>query len=193
MRLISSRKSSTAWRAHWKSRVPQAGKRSTLLQPILSPIWLKLAALGLASELRCLKHQKVVLVVAFDEVVLANQLVSGLAGFTEHNVLVYAVVVSGSIAIDDSDARSGTKRLAQVLKERNRFSHFVVGLEKQCRINAVRRQQRVVWMAKGGLDVADALALGALLNILDGFRVDIDGVDKPSLRDSAGGTNGKPS
>src|SRR6185437_9978560 len=193
MRLISSRKSSTAWRAHWKSRVPQAGKRSTLLQPILSPIWLKLAALGLASELRWLKHQKVILVVAFHEVILANQLVSGLAGFTEHNVLVYTVVVSRSIAIDDSNARSGTKRLAQVLKERNRFGHFVVGLKKQCRINAPRRQQWVIWMAKDGLDVVEALAFGALLNILDGLRVDINGVDSSSLRDSAGGTNGKPS
>src|SRR6185437_7240589 len=193
MRSISSRKSSTAWRAHWKSRVPQAGKRSTLLQPILSPIWLKLAALGFAGELRWLKHQKVVLVVAFHEVIPASQLVSGLAGFTEHNVLVYAVVVRGSVAVDDSNARSGAKRLAQVLKERNRFGYFVVGLEKQCRINAVRRQQRVVWMAKDGLDIVEALALGALLNVFDGFRVDVDGVDKPSLRDSAGGSNGKPS
>src|SRR6185312_6117571 len=107
MRSTSSRKSSTAWRAHWKSRVPQAGKRSTLLQPILSPIWLRACVAWGASELQWLKHQKVVFVVAFDEVILASQLVSGLAGFTEHNVLIYAVVVSRSVAVDDSNARSG--------------------------------------------------------------------------------------
>src|SRR6185437_2488384 len=193
MRSISSRKSSTAWRAHWKSRVPQAGKRSTLLQPTWSPIWLRacvawirwrttMAQTPESSPRRRLSRSHT----CQSTCIRPGRL---------HGAQCprYAVVVSRSVAVDDSDARSGAKRLAQVLKERNRFGYFMVGLEKQCRINAVRRQQGVVWMAKDGLDVVEALAFGALLNVFDGFRVDINGIDSFSLRDSAGGTNGKPS
>jgi len=92
-----------------------------------------------------LEHQKVVFAVIFYEVVLLDQLIARLSGFLNDDIFLDAVIFAIAVAVNYADARSIPKRLSQVLEKDYRGADFMIGLEYQDRIHAVRGQSAPFW------------------------------------------------
>ena len=70
--------------------------------------------------------------------------------------------------------------------------HFMVGLHKEHCIDAVGRKQRVIALAQDGSDIRQLLPLGAIANVLEIGRIDVDGLDPAGASYPACGTHAEP-
>src|SRR5579864_2974163 len=73
------------------------------------------------------------------------------------------------------------------------MGYFVVGLEQQHGINTIGRKLRIVGLAEDRPDIVELLFLRALLNVLNCFRIDVNGINRARSGQSAGGTHREPS
>ena len=84
------------------------------------------------------ENQKIVHVVRLDEIGLFNQAISGFAGFLNDYIFVDSVIFAVAVAIDDPDTSARPEALPEVRQQLHGTRHFMVGLQEQHRIDAVR-------------------------------------------------------
>src|SRR5581483_2565926 len=76
------------------------------------------------------KHQEVIHLIVFHEIVLAEEAIAGLVGFVDDHVAGDSVIFAIAAAINDSYLGAGIQRRAQVSQQGYRFSNFVVSLQE---------------------------------------------------------------
>jgi len=81
---------------------------------------------------------------------------------------------------------------AQVRQNERGMGDLVVDLQHQGCVEGIRRKFGIIGCAQQGHDVAEVLSLGALLNVGDGFRVDLFGDDASVGGDAASGADTEP-
>src|SRR5438105_15108842 len=128
-----------------------------------------------------LEDEEVVLAVGFYKIILLDEAIAGLCSFLDHNILLDAMILAIAVAIDNADRRATSKRLAQVLQQEDRRCDFVVGLEYQNGIHAVRRQLRIVRSAQDGTNGAHSFFAYPLVYVFDRFGIDVHGIDSTVL------------
>src|SRR4029077_16668080 len=107
------------------------------------------------------------------------------------DVAVDAVILGFAVAVDDADLGAGAKSGAQVAQESDGLGDLVVGLQEQNGVDLVGGQEGVVFVAEDGVHVMELFFLGAVFDVVDGFGVDVDGVDTARVCDAAGGKDGE--
>ena len=59
-------------------------------------------------------------------------------------------------------------------QQQDGLRHFMVGLHKEHRVDAVGREQRVIALAQNGTDVWQLLLLGAITDVMEIGRINVD-------------------
>jgi hypothetical protein len=70
-------------------------------------------------------------------------------------------------------------------QQQDGLRHFMVGLHKEHRVDAVGREQRVIALAQNGTDVWQLLLLGAITDVMEIGRINVDGIDPAGASDPA--------
>ena len=116
-----------------------------------------------------------------------------LAGLAQNHLLLDAMVRAISVTLYNSHPSAGLKRHTQIAHQNNRVCYLVIGLEEEYGIDAVGGQLGIVGPTQDRLDVLQLLFVDAIVDVVDGFRIDVDGIDFTCVRDSLGGANSEPS
>src|SRR5436305_9791057 len=125
----------------------------------------------------CFENKEVIHSIALHKVITIHQLVTRLLCLVDNDLLGYSVVLSIAVAVNDSDSGFRSERFAKVFQQSYRLGDFVVGLKEKNRIDLSSRQQRIIALAEDCLHVAKTVLRDSLLNVGDGFRIDIVGIN----------------
>jgi hypothetical protein len=77
-------------------------------------------------------------------------------------------------------------------QQQDGLRHFMVGLHKEHRVEAVGREQRIIALAQNGTDIWQLLLLDAITDVMEIGRIDVDGIDPARASDPACGTHAEP-
>src|SRR5260370_33304672 len=94
------------------------------------------------------KDEKIIHVVGLHEVVLIDEHEPGAPSLFDDHLFVESVIVAFAIAIDDAEQSASAHCLTSSFEQANRLRNFVVGFQQQHRIDAFRRQQRIIFLSK---------------------------------------------
>jgi hypothetical protein len=125
------------------------------------------------SRLFLFEDEEVILAVGLGEIVAGDLVEAGALDFGTYGGLIEAVVGAVTIFVNDAEAGTGFEGRTQVGEHELGMGDLVVDLQHQGGIQRVRRELRVVRCAQERFDIGKMLALSALLDVGNGFGVDV--------------------